>query len=314
MTQVRLGVVILPEYPGPTGTARIWRRVEDWGVDHAWTFDHLAWRSLRDRPWFDAMTTLAAAAGATERITLGTLVSSPNYRHPVVTAKEVMTLDHLSDGRFVFGIGAGTTADDATVLGTPVLDPAERGARFEEFVTLTDLLLRQPVTSFHGSYYDAVDARTVPGCIQRPRVPFVIAATGPRGLRLAARYADIWTTNADPRRTGELSEEELVAILRRQFDRLTRACHDIGRDPAELRTLVNLSRMVPDPYSSVARFTDAVGWCAELGFTDVVVNHPRSDGIFAGDLDTFERAVTAVTGAPDRPETPGLAGGHRDGR
>ncbi len=97
------------------------------------SYDHLSWRDLRDGPWYAAVPLLAAAATATERVRLGTLVASPNYRHPVTFAAEVMTLDQLSDGRVELGVGAGTSAHDASVLGVPALTPRERQDRFEEW-------------------------------------------------------------------------------------------------------------------------------------------------------------------------------------
>jgi len=83
---MRIGVLILPELPWSTAQS-LWRRAEELGFDHAWTYDHLAWRSLRDAPWFGAMPTLAAAAVVTTRMRLGTLVASSNFRHPVSFAK-----------------------------------------------------------------------------------------------------------------------------------------------------------------------------------------------------------------------------------
>src|SRR5712692_4007145 len=102
---MRLGVVILPELPW-SRAATLWRRAEELGFDHAWTYDHLAWRSLRDDPWFGAIPTLTAAAVATGRIRLGTLVASPTFRHPVPFAKELITINDICGGRFTLGIGA----------------------------------------------------------------------------------------------------------------------------------------------------------------------------------------------------------------
>src|SRR6266540_4302904 len=131
---LRVGVLILPERPWRESCVR-WQRAEELGFDHAWTYDHLAWRGHRDRPWFSAIPTLTAAALATDRIRLGTLVASPNFRHPV-------TLDDISGGRVTLGIGAGSTGWDATMLGAEPWSPSERRERFREFVELTDILLR----------------------------------------------------------------------------------------------------------------------------------------------------------------------------
>ena len=122
---MRLGVVILPELRRAE-LAAVWRAAEQLGFDHAWTYDHLAWRTLRDSPWFAAVPALAAAALATERIRLGTLVASPNFRHPVPFARELIALDDLSGGRFTLGLGAGGTGWDATILGQPAWSPRRR--------------------------------------------------------------------------------------------------------------------------------------------------------------------------------------------
>jgi len=294
--RVRLGVLVLPEHAG-SSAAEVWRRAEELGFDHGWTLDHLSWRTLRGKPWFDAMTTLAVAAGATRKITLGTLVASPNFRHPVVTAAQARTLDHLSGGRFVLGIGAGAPGSDSTALGGPELSLGDRAARFREFVTLVDTLLRNENTTFEGSYFAARDVCLAPLCVQRPRLPMAIAATGARGMRLAAEYADTWVTIGDAADPGSQSEKDAFRTLREQLGRLEEACLDRGRDPGTLRRLVNLSRLVPAPYRSPGRLTELVGRSVELGFTDVVLAYPRAEGVFAGDSAQFDNAVTQVRAA-----------------
>src|SRR5687767_6871355 len=106
---MRVGVVILPDQRWAE-TERRWRLAEQWGFDHAWTYDHLGWRDLADGPWFDAVPTLTAAAMVTSRIHLGTLVASPNFRHPVHFGREVTALDDISGGRLLLGVGAGGVA------------------------------------------------------------------------------------------------------------------------------------------------------------------------------------------------------------
>jgi alkanesulfonate monooxygenase SsuD/methylene tetrahydromethanopterin reductase-like flavin-dependent oxidoreductase (luciferase family) len=294
VTAVRLGVLILPEHPGPAGT-EVWRRVEEMGVRHAWTYDHLHWRPAAGSPWFDALTTLTAAACVTRRITLGTLVASPSFRHPLSTASQVMTLDHLSGGRFVLGIGSGAPGPDTEALGGPALAAPDRAGRFAEFVTLADRALRGEPVEFRGRHYTGTGVRLAPGCVQRPRVPFAVAATGPRGLRLAAEYGQYWVTIGSTADPGGQPEAAAFGTLRAQLSRLDAACQGAGRDPADLRKLVQLSRVVADPYRSPERLCDLAGRCADLGFTDVVVAYPRPAGIFAGDLRSFERAVAALT-------------------
>jgi alkanesulfonate monooxygenase SsuD/methylene tetrahydromethanopterin reductase-like flavin-dependent oxidoreductase (luciferase family) len=291
---VGVGVLVRPEPPGRDAT-EVWRRVEQLGVRHAWTYDHLRWRSASGGPWFDALTTLAGAAGVTRRIALGTLVASPSFRHPLTTASQVMTLDHLSGGRFILGIGSGAPGPDTEVLGGPARLAADRAERFAEFVALADEALRGAMMDFRGRHFTAAGVRLTPGCVQRPRVPFAVAAAGPRGMRLAARYGQYWVTIGRPGNTGGQPEAAAFGTLRAQLGQLAAACQDIGRDPADLRKLVQLSRIVPDPYASPERLRDLVGRCADLGFTDVVLAYPRPAGVFAGDLGSFERALAGCT-------------------
>ena len=147
----------------------MWRRAEALGFAHAWTYDHIAWGPLRDSAWFGAVPTLAAAALVTSTIRLGTLVASPNFRHPVPFARELITLDDLAAGRFTLGIGAGGIGWDATILGQDPWSPEERADRFAEFVAQLDQLLRGPVTTAAGRFYAADAVRNHPG--MRPASP-----------------------------------------------------------------------------------------------------------------------------------------------
>jgi alkanesulfonate monooxygenase SsuD/methylene tetrahydromethanopterin reductase-like flavin-dependent oxidoreductase (luciferase family) len=300
MTRLRVGVMILPEERWAEARGR-WEAAERLGFAHAWTYDHLTWRGFRDTAWFGAIPTLTAAAVATRRIRLGTLVASINFRHPLTLAKEVVALDDISGGRFTLGIGAGGSGWDATMLGQ-AWPARERADRFEEFVTLTDRLLRAPKASFDGRYYAVDEARTFPGCVQHPRVPFAVAASGSRGMRLAARYAQTWVTTGVRTKQAPIGAVEGAEDVRRQMVRLDRACHEIGRDPASLRRLVVTGPEAGGPVldsglASVDAFQETVGRYAAVGVTDLVVHWPRPDGPFAGDLDTFERICSSVLDA-----------------
>ncbi|MBV9039615.1 MAG: LLM class flavin-dependent oxidoreductase [Acidimicrobiia bacterium] len=283
---MRLGVCILPELRW-SEQQPLWQRAEELGFHHAWTYDHLAWRSLADGPWFGAVPTLAAAAMATSKIRLGPLVASPNYRHPVPFAKELVSLDDLSMGRITLGIGAGGEGWDATVLGGEPWPAKERADRFAEFVELLDMLLRQPDTTYAGTWYSAQRARTHPGCVQQPRVPFALAAAGPRGMRLAATYADTWVT------TGDRSGGGITAV-REQVKRLEDACTALSRDPSTIDRLVLTGPELDAGLESEDAFADTIGRYEALGITDLVVHWPRSTEPYRGDVKTFERVVSSV--------------------
>ncbi len=243
---------------------------------------------MRDSPWYGAIPTLSAAAAATERIRLGTLVASPNFRHPVPFAKELVTLDDISGGRFTLGIGAGGPGWDATMLGGTAWSRRERADRFAEFVELTDLLLREPAASYRGRYYSAEEARTYPGCVQEPRIPFAVAATGPRGMRVAARFAQTWVTTGERRVDAPLGAADGANVVRAQMDRLDEPCAEVGRDPGSLGRLVLDSGL-----ASVESFRDTVGHYAEIGVTDFVVHWPRPTEPFAADMATVERILSS---------------------
>nr|WP_244872431.1 LLM class flavin-dependent oxidoreductase [Catellatospora sp. TT07R-123] len=273
---------------------RDWQRADEWGLDHAWTYDHIAWRDLIDDRWYAAMPTLAAAAVSTERIGIGTMVSTPNFRHPVPLAKEALALRDLSGGRFTLGIGAGAGGADARVLGAAEPSPAERSARFSEFVRLADECLSRPVVNFAGEHYQAVEARMDPACGPGRALPIAVAAGGPAGMRVTARHADIWVTNGSSPSPGLLAPGVRPAVIAAQLRQLWAICAEEGRDPGTLRTLLLNSDRVNPPLASVESFQETVAWCRELGITDLVVPFPRTDPPYAGDQRILERIAREV--------------------
>ena len=293
---MRLSTCILPVHRWHEGGRDIWRRAEELGFHAAYTYDHLTWRMpFRDGPWFGAVPTLAAAAGATERLRLGTMVTSPNFRHPVTLAKELVSLDDLSDGRITLGIGAGGSGYDATALGQEPWTPRERADHFGEFLPLLDRLLTEDEVSHEGTHYSAHEARNLPGCVQRPRLPFAVAATGPRGLRLAARHGQAWLTTGDGAANESGSAADSHAALARQAARLEKACGEEGRDASELDRIL-LTGFTPDSalgtLDSVAAFAEFAARHAELGFDELVLHWPLADTRFALDESLFERLAT----------------------
>jgi len=264
---------MIPTDPWPVARARA-IELEEFGYDHLWTYDHLTWQRYRGQPWHAAVPWLTGVAAATSRIRIGTMVTSPNFRHPVPLAKDAMTLDHISDGRLILGIGAGGSGFDATTMADEAWSPAERAARFAEFLPLLDRLLREPSTTFHGEYYIANEAETLPGCVQRPRVPLAISALGPKAIELAARYADAWITIGDPK-TKEAPADEQLAAIRVQVGRFEDACGASGRDPGTVDRIFLAGGLVEQPLNSTDEFADFAGRYAEMGFTDLVFHDPR---------------------------------------
>jgi alkanesulfonate monooxygenase SsuD/methylene tetrahydromethanopterin reductase-like flavin-dependent oxidoreductase (luciferase family) len=292
MPLVRFGLIILPDQRWRQSVRR-WRLAEDYGFDHAWTYDHLGWRSLVDGPWFDAVPTLTAAASATERIRLGTMVASPNFRHPVSFMRQLTALDDISDGRVLLGLGAGAggSSFDTKVLGERPLTPRQRVDRFGEFAELLDLLLRTDHVTWSGHYYRAVDARNQPGCVQLPRIPFVLAADGPRSIAIAARLGDGWVT------TGGGSADGLAEWWRRVGDGIARfagALTEAGRDPASVPKYLSVDASGVFALRSAAYFAEVAGQAAELGFTDVITHYPRPGDPYAGSESVLEAVAADV--------------------
>jgi alkanesulfonate monooxygenase SsuD/methylene tetrahydromethanopterin reductase-like flavin-dependent oxidoreductase (luciferase family) len=283
--------VILPEDRWWAAEPK-WKAAEEYGFDHAWTYDHLGWRSLVDGPWFSAVPTLTAAAMVTSRIALGTFVASPNFRHPLPFMRELITLDDISDGRFILGVGAGAggTSYDALVFGEPDPSPKDRTDRFTEFVEALDGLLMTDKFDFDGKYFKTRGARNLPGSVQRPRLPFVVAANGPRTMTLAARFGAAWATTG---RKSETLDEwwKSVAELSEVFEEKLEL---VGRDSASILRYLSLDAAPVFSLASVDAFTDAAGRAAELGFTDIVTHWPRSHGEYEGRELILEKVASDV--------------------
>ena len=285
---MRFGLTILPEHAWAQA-APMWRRAEDLGFDHAWTYDHLVWGGLPDAPWYGTTPTLTAAAMVTSTIRLGTFVTSPNYRHPVTFMRDLLALDDISDGRLICGIGAGGDIDSAILGGQP-LSPKQRFDRLHEFTALLDRLLTTDHVTHVGTYFSAADARTLPGPVQRPRIPFVMAANGPRSLRLAVEYGSGWVT------TGPKVETmgEWWAALAELGGRLDEALGRAGRGSSTFDRYLNLDSSPQFSLASVALFEEMTGRAGELGFTDLITHWPRPSGPYAGDVSVLETVASEV--------------------
>jgi alkanesulfonate monooxygenase SsuD/methylene tetrahydromethanopterin reductase-like flavin-dependent oxidoreductase (luciferase family) len=289
---MRIGLVHLPDVPWEQAREH-WRATEELGFAHAWTYDHLVWGGLPDARWGGATPLLAAAAGVTRAIELGSLVSSPNFRHPYQLFRDAQMLEDVSGGRFVLGLGAGGDVD-SRVLGGDPMPLRERVDRFHEFVDLLVRLRQEDRVTVHGRWFSTEQARTVG---RLDRTPYVVAANGPRSLRLAARTGDAWVTTGPP---GDLAVEEWLAGVARSAEIFAAELADAGRDPATVRRYVitdaapHLSEGGRYALSGVGFFTDLAGRIAELGFTDLVTHWPRTDAPYAGSVDVVEAVARDV--------------------
>ncbi len=257
---------------------------EDLGFDHAWLVDHLVdTDGPPEHPCLESWTLLAALATMTQRIRLGVLVTSNTFRHPAILLKSAVTVDHLSGGRLILGLGTGWHADEHRRYGIDLPAPAERVDRFEEAVHVVTALMANERTTFDGRYYRLEDAPLEPRPIQQPRIPVLIAAHRPRMLRIAARYADQWDTFAEMAGTAT---DGVGWGIEERIRYLDEACAAIGRDPAEIRRSTWASA---DVLRSEATYEAFVRRHAGLGFTDATTVLPDAAG-----MATFRRIAEDV--------------------
>jgi F420-dependent oxidoreductase-like protein len=244
---------------------------DELGYDHAWLVDHLVnTDGPLTSPCMEAWTLLAGLAVQTRRIRLGVLVCSNTFRHPSLLVKEAATVDQLSGGRLILGLGTGWYEDEHRRYGLELPSPPERVDRLEETAQIAHMLMSRERSTFHGRFYQLEDAPLEPKPVQRPRIPILIAAHRPRMLRLAARYADMWDTF--PARAGTATEGVAAEVAER-VEVLDRACREVGRDPTEIRRSTWTG---PDILASDERFEGFVETHAALGFTDFMTGIPAS--------------------------------------
>ncbi len=284
---MRVGLVILPTDRWSEARHQ-WEWADGAGFATAWTYDHIRWGGMPDGPWHAAVPVLAAAAVVTTRIRLGTLVATPNFRHPVTLAREAITLDDISGGRLDLGLGPGSEGFDAAALGQEPWSKAERLARFEKFLeVLTPIVDGEPATrtSVRTLHYAAQEAPSTPGTVQRP-LPLTIAAGGAKGFRLAVTYGRNWVT-IGPTGPVERTPASVLEAVRLQVVELDAACRAAGRSTSDIGRV--LLWMPEEPLiDSADHFDDLFGPYAELGFDQVVLHHPAQTGPFRGDVATFE--------------------------
>ncbi len=199
------------------------RRAEELGFDSLWVSDHLLFRlpGREERPvgMWEGWSLLAALAASTSRIALGPFVSCTSFRNPALTAKMADTVDEISGGRLILGLGAGWHQPEYDAFGYPF---DHRASRFEEAFTIIRSLLREGHVDFAGTYEQARDCELRPRGSRPQGPPLMIGSKGPRMLRITAPYVDAWNSDWT-------STPAAIPPLRAAVDA---ACRDVGRDPA----------------------------------------------------------------------------------
>jgi probable F420-dependent oxidoreductase len=206
------------------------RAAEQAGFDSLWVGDHLLFRDpgLPPRGPWEAWSVLAALAGVTDRVELGPLVASASFHNPAMLAKKAATIDEISGGRLILGLGAGWNEVEYRAFGFPF---DHRVDRFEEAFAIIRGLLREGAVDFSGRWHEARDCVLVPRPRREGGPPIMVGTVGERMLRIAARHADAW--NAWFTLYG--NRPEGLAPLREKVDV---ACASVGRDPATLARTV----------------------------------------------------------------------------
>jgi alkanesulfonate monooxygenase SsuD/methylene tetrahydromethanopterin reductase-like flavin-dependent oxidoreductase (luciferase family) len=220
--------------------ATLARRAEEVGFDSIWIADHLLFRfaGIESRGGWECLSLLAALAASTNRVELGTLVVCTGFRNPALLAKIADTIEEISGGRLILGIGAGYHEPEYRAFGYPY---DHRVSRFEEAVRIISGLLKTGQVDFAGQFYQARECELRPRGPRAGGPPLMIGTKGARMLRLTARYADLWNGWV----AFDTSRPSAVPPLREAVDA---ACREVGRDPATLgRTLTVLVDFVGTP-------------------------------------------------------------------
>ena len=218
---------------------------------------------------------LPAIAAVTDRIRLGSLVAPTSIHHPAVLANRAATIDHISNGRMVLGIGAGWQINEHRAYGIELEEPGRRVSRFDEAIQVMRSLLGNDRTDFHGTFYDITDAPADPKPVQSP-LPILVGTGSPRMLRITARHADEWNTWGAPEMAGGA------------LTKLLAACEQVGRDPDTMWKSAQALVFMSDNADLAAnikggemgersiigsndQLVDEIGRYAELGFDEFIV-------------------------------------------
>jgi len=309
MTDTKYGILLWNQATDWPAYAASVRRLEELGYEHLWAWDHL-YAIFGDpyQPIFEGWTSLVAAAGMTKRIRLGLLVGANTFRNPGLQAKLAATLDHVSDGRAILGVGGAWMEPEHTAHGI------EFGTGFGQRLDWLDesvaaqraLLDGKEVTSEPGGHYGFNGLRHHPLPVQA-HLPIMIGGSGEKKtLRTVARYADMWNAMGP------------VDLMRHKIEVLRGHCEDVGRDPAQIEFTLGIKATIRDsaveadkvwkaamehnrtPLSDVADDTtfwngtaaelaERLGPYVELGFHTVISEQPAPY-----DTETLERLIGEV--------------------
>jgi alkanesulfonate monooxygenase SsuD/methylene tetrahydromethanopterin reductase-like flavin-dependent oxidoreductase (luciferase family) len=239
--------------------------------------DHFTHWNKKNMTFFECWTALSGMACETKRIRIGSAVNNMHWRHPAWLAKQAVTVDHMSNGRLDLGLGAGGSSDlEHSMTGIEKWSPSERVERFREYIQIVDKLLRNPLTTHSGRYYELEDAIVQPNPVQQPRPPIFVGASGKRMLKITAEFADAWNFLGDI-----VTLEETLERIEERNTLLNEYCREVGRDPKTLRRTLgvyeseamhNIGKM--KIYENLEILDDAVKELHRIGITEMFVPFP----------------------------------------
>jgi alkanesulfonate monooxygenase SsuD/methylene tetrahydromethanopterin reductase-like flavin-dependent oxidoreductase (luciferase family) len=281
-------------------------RMADAGAWHGvWFADHYMPNTedgeVADGDTQEAWGILPAIAAVTERVRIGPLVSPTSVHHPALLANRASTIDQLSNGRFVLGLGAGWQVNEHRAYGIELQEPAARVDRFEEAIAIVRSLTTQQRTTFDGEYYRVTDAPCDPKPVQE-RLPILVGTGSPRMLRITARHADEWNTWGTPDTFSD------------RLDDFVRACEKVDRDPSTLtRSAQALVFMTDDParaetlrerspadrslIGSSAELVQQIGRYQELGLDEFIILDATLGADLGERMDSYQRFWDEVASA-----------------
>jgi alkanesulfonate monooxygenase SsuD/methylene tetrahydromethanopterin reductase-like flavin-dependent oxidoreductase (luciferase family) len=250
-------------------TREIAQQAEEAGFDSLWLYDHLLYRPLGEQTigiW-ECWTFLSALADATRRMELGTLVACNSFRNPALLAKMAITLDEVSGGRLILGLGAGWNKPEYEAFGYPF---DHRVDRFEEALRIINPLLKEGRVDFAGKYYQARDCEIRPVGPRKSGPPLMVGCGGTRMMGLTARYADLWNC-------GYFGHPDTFVRSRQEF---LDTCQQSRRDPSTIgitaMLYVHYPKLMPLPedldYPPIAGTPTQVAK-AMLGYEQLGVEH-----------------------------------------
>jgi probable F420-dependent oxidoreductase len=297
---------VWPSPNRPTGEILDLARMADVGGWHGvWFADHYMPNTgddeVADGDIQEAWGMLPAIAAVTERVRIGPLVSPTSVHHPALLANRAATIDQLSNGRFVLGLGAGWQVNEHRAYGIELQEPAARVDRFEEAIEIVRSLTTEQRTTFDGEYYRITDAPCDPKPVQE-RLPILVGTGSPRMLRITARHADEWNTWGTPDTFAD------------RLEAFERACEQVDRDPSTLtRSAQALVFMTDDPerseklrerspadrslIGSSAELVEQMGRYQELGLDEFILLDATLGADFGERLATYQRFWDDVASA-----------------